>query len=238
MSAHLLAWHGWGFGPAAFDPLRAALEGRAALATPALLAPTNGELSSWAAALAADVSANQVLLGWSLGAMLAMGAVLAGARPRALVLIAGSARFAATTQWPHALAAETVAAFSSGLEQNPARTLQRFLALQALGDARRTAVLAALEPARNHDTTGLRHALDALIGADLRDQIHMIEVPTLIIHGAQDALMPVSGARWLATQLPHARLEVLEDCGHAPHVSAPEQAATAIGRFIESLPDA
>ncbi|MCX9155113.1 alpha/beta fold hydrolase [Niveibacterium sp. 24ML] len=238
MSTALLAWHGWGFGPAAFDPLRTALAGHCAMAAPTLLGPADGVLGTWADSLAASVAPDQVLLGWSLGAMLAMSACLRGARPRALVLISGSARFSATAQWPHALAAETVAAFQHGLAQNPARTLQRFLALQALGDARRAAVLTALEPAREHQAAALAPALDALVGADLRDQVGKIGLPCLIIHGAQDALMPLAGAQWLATQMPQATLKTLENCGHAPHVSAPAEVAKAITDFIASLPDA
>lgn len=232
-----LAWHGWGFGPAAFTPLRAALCDRAQLNAPALSAP-DGNIDAWAARLAPGVTGDQILIGWSLGGMLALAAVAAGARPRGLVLLATSPRFVATSDWPHALDQATVTAFRDGFSNAPARTLQRFLALQTLGDARRGAVQDTLAHAGQSDVTGLAPALDVLIAADLRARVSDIRLPTLILHGEQDALMPVGAAEWLAGQLPHATLQRLARCGHAPHVSRAEAVADALLAFAGALPDA
>jgi 3-oxoadipate enol-lactonase len=41
-----------------------------------------------------------------------------------------------------------------------------------------------------------------------------IEVPTLIIHGRHDRMIPVANAELLAGAIPHARLRILEESGH------------------------
>ncbi|GAA5180974.1 pimeloyl-ACP methyl ester esterase BioH [Niveibacterium umoris] len=238
MSHEILAWHGWGFGPAAFAPLCEALPPTLRLAAPELAAPASGSFDEWVSALTATVHPHQILLGWSLGAQLALAAVAAGARPRALVLIAATPRFVASPDWPHALDHKTVESFRNGFATQPEQTLQRFLALQALGDRQRRAVTATLAAARTPSIMALAPALDALIGCDLRDRVGEVSVPTLLLHGGHDALMPRSAAIWLADRMPGARLETFADCGHAPHVSEPAAVSRALNDFIGPLADA
>ncbi|MHB8573209.1 MAG: alpha/beta fold hydrolase [Candidatus Dormibacteria bacterium] len=59
-------------------------------------------------------------------------------------------------------------------------------------------------------------------GVVVLDRLHRIEVPTLIIWGANDPIFPVRHAREAAARLPHARLEVIDHCGHTPQVEQPE----------------
>jgi pimeloyl-ACP methyl ester carboxylesterase len=56
------------------------------------------------------------------------------------------------------------------------------------------------------------------------------EVPTLIIWGADDSIIPVSHAHAAHEAIPGSRLELFEGVGHFPHVEAPE-------RFVEVLRD-
>jgi pimeloyl-[acyl-carrier protein] methyl ester esterase len=55
-----------------------------------------------------------------------------------------------------------------------------------------------------------------------------ITQPARLIHGRNDTVMPLPAAEWLAGHLPHARLDVLEACGHAPMISQPEACAQII----------
>jgi pimeloyl-ACP methyl ester carboxylesterase len=45
-------------------------------------------------------------------------------------------------------------------------------------------------------------------------RLSRIEVPTLIVHGRHDRLIPVANAELMAAEMPHARLEILERSGH------------------------
>lgn len=41
-----------------------------------------------------------------------------------------------------------------------------------------------------------------------------IGVPTILLHGGQDKLVPVQNAKMLAEKIPAARLKIWEDAGH------------------------
>ena len=70
---------------------------------------------------------------------------------------------------------------------------------------------------------------EALIG-----QYSNIQVPTLVLWGAHDRIIPLSSGRRLAQTIPGATLAVLEDCGHAPHEELPIDTARAILAFLSS----
>jgi pimeloyl-ACP methyl ester carboxylesterase len=57
-----------------------------------------------------------------------------------------------------------------------------------------------------------------------------ITVPTLIVHGAADAIAPLEYARTLAQLLPDAELVVLDGVGHVPTMTRPHEVVDAICR--------
>jgi pimeloyl-ACP methyl ester carboxylesterase len=58
-----------------------------------------------------------------------------------------------------------------------------------------------------------------------------IAVPTLVVHGALDRLIPVANAHLIADRIPGARLRILEEAGHRYPTEAPD-ADRAIARFL------
>lgn len=232
----LVLWPGWGMRPAAWTPLTDRLPADWIAHTPEIAVLAGSSLRVWGAALAPTIPNEAILVGWSLGAQLALAAVAAGARPRGLVLLAATPCFAQRPDWPHGLPSETVTAFREGFVTQPDATLQRFLALQAVGDARRAQVLSLLRPALAPSAApDLAPALTALMDADLRSALPKVSCPTLVLHGTGDALMPPAAAVWLAEHLPDARAMLLPDCGHAPHASNPEAVIATLTRFVETL---
>ena len=243
MSAPLVLLHGWGLTPAVWQPLRTALAAPREIHAPAL--PGHGgapaaaaTLDAWADALAPQIPPGAALCGWSLGALLAMR--LAARTPGAiskLILIGASPCFVRRTDWAPALDADTANGFRHEFSVAPSQVLRRFIALQALGDAARRPVSAALNAALTavDDSTApqLGDALSVLADTDLRAQVANIACPVRLLHGAHDALMPVEAARWLADTLPEARLTVFDAAGHAPFLSRPDDCATLISTFID-----
>jgi class 3 adenylate cyclase/pimeloyl-ACP methyl ester carboxylesterase len=51
-------------------------------------------------------------------------------------------------------------------------------------------------------------------GIDVSEQAHRIRVPTLVVAGSEDAVIPVSASRALAAAIPGARFEILEGANH------------------------
>lgn len=69
-------------------------------------------------------------------------------------------------------------------------------------------------------------------GIDLRNDLHRITQPALILHGDADILVPLDDARRLAQLLPNARLTVLHGAGHVPTVTRPLEVVREITEFF------
>lgn len=61
-------------------------------------------------------------------------------------------------------------------------------------------------------------------------------LPTLIVWGDRDAIIPVSHAYAAHEAIPGSRLAILEGVGHFPHVEAPDQFLSVLSEFLESTP--
>lgn len=68
------------------------------------------------------------------------------------------------------------------------------------------------------------------------DQLRDISVPTLIIHGDDDAIVPRGEAQMMARNLRGARLEILEDCGHLSNLEYPDLFNRHVHEFLANLP--
>ncbi|WP_374240963.1 alpha/beta fold hydrolase [Zoogloea sp.] len=237
----LVLLHGWGLSSGVWAPLLAEL-GPTVNAIAVDLpghggaAPAGDTLASWADALAPRLPDGAVLVGWSLGAQLALHlAAHAPHKVSRLVLIAATPRFVQAPDWPAALPEATLAGFRGDFDTTPDATQRRFTALQAMGDGRRREVIAALNaaltPADAAHHPALATGLRLLADTDLRPRLADVRQPVRLLHGAEDRLMPVAAAEWLADALPDARLSVFKDCGHAPQLSRPADCATLIRAF-------
>jgi pimeloyl-ACP methyl ester carboxylesterase len=58
------------------------------------------------------------------------------------------------------------------------------------------------------------------------------DMPVLVVWGRQDRLIPVAYAARMQAEFPHARLEVLEGCGHVPMADCPEEFDRVSSRFL------
>jgi len=62
-----------------------------------------------------------------------------------------------------------------------------------------------------------------------------IEVPTLILWGRQDRLVPVGLGHRLANTIPGSRIEVLPGVGHVPQFEQPEETRRLVLEFLEEV---
>ncbi|KAF0462070.1 alpha/beta hydrolase [Gigaspora margarita] len=63
---------------------------------------------------------------------------------------------------------------------------------------------------------------EAVKKSDLTSRLHMIKVPTLIIHGEADELVPIKEAELLDREIPNTQLYRIPKVGHSIYVTAPE----------------
>ena len=59
-----------------------------------------------------------------------------------------------------------------------------------------------------------------------------LPVPTLIVWGSKDRMIPVAHARSVQRALPDCRLELFEGAGHFPHLDDPDRFARVLREFI------
>lgn len=92
---------------------------------------------------------------------------------------------------------------------------------------------------RNVTTDVFFAACDLMIGADTRDELASIPVPTLVMVGDEDVITPLdagpdgAGARFMAEHIPHAELCILRGCGHGTLVERPADSMKAIIDFLQ-----
>lgn len=63
--------------------------------------------------------------------------------------------------------------------------------------------------------------------------LHRITVPTLIIWGADDKLIPAPYASAFAKAIPAARVQIFDNCGHLPHVEKSQDFVAAVSAFLQ-----
>jgi pimeloyl-ACP methyl ester carboxylesterase len=67
---------------------------------------------------------------------------------------------------------------------------------------------------------------------DARPDLPSLATPTLVVHGANDRLIPLARGRELARLLPHATFDIVPDAGHLPHVAFPDRFVTRFEDWI------
>jgi 3-oxoadipate enol-lactonase len=88
-------------------------------------------------------------------------------------------------------------------------------------------VMAEVRPA------GYSAAALAMGTADERRRLGAIAVPTLVLHGELDTVIPVNTATELAAAIPDALLVLIPGAGHASNQHKPEEYNRAIRQFVQ-----
>jgi pimeloyl-ACP methyl ester carboxylesterase len=209
---------GWGFDSRIWQPVAERLEADFRIAYDLDAAPPDA-----------------IVCGWSLGAMRALKSAPT-ARFAKLILVGATPRFVKAPDWPCAQPPELLVDFAAGVATDPPTALRRFATLMSQGDDNARVItrrLHALLRERIPDTATLTAGLAELRDTDLRKSVATTRFATLLVHGERDPLMPLAAVRWLAAQLPDARLEVFAGAAHVPFLAQPERFATLVREFAQ-----
>ncbi len=240
----LVMLHGWGVNSAVFAPLQASLtEYRVHyvdLPGFGLSQPLAGELADWVDALVEALPMDAIWAGWSLGGLVATQAALAyPEKVKGLITIASSPCFMAREDeaWP-GIPLQVLSQFGEQLGQNLPKTIERFLAIQAMGsetakdDIKRLRDLVLAKPLPNE--AALLQGLAMLKDIDLREQLPSIQQPWLRMWGRLDGLVPKRVQPKLPTAT-HFQDVMMPKASHAPFISHPNEFLQALRSWLTQL---
>ncbi len=182
-----------------------------------------------------------LLIGWSLGGLLAQQYVCHyPERVQSLMLIASTPKFVANVEWPHGMPESTFLKFVKQYDASPQETLKQFMALQVLHGKSLKQIAQNLEQASLHQQVGLnynhiRWGLDWLLEIDMREAFTSLDIPIVLYHGENDQVSFIQAAEHMALMRPQVRLCKVSNAGHVPFLSHPEQFIDQVKWMYEHL---
>ncbi|MBP7831189.1 MAG: alpha/beta fold hydrolase [Kiritimatiellae bacterium] len=236
MKAPLLLVSGWAHTAEDLDPLTERLPHD----RPARVLGINDLAGgpSYAAGLIREMGREPcVLVGWSMGGMIALEA--AAAEPKrvaALVMISSAPRLAAAPDFTEGVPPRTLQAMEQAFRRAPERTLVDFFrnasypnfpGEDAAGEFANRALAAGADR--------LAAQLKYLAHAELRPLWTALSIPRLLIHGCRDRIIPIGAAEWMFSRRRGTILDTFTDAGHRLPLDHPDWTAEPLLRFLETL---
>jgi 3-oxoadipate enol-lactonase len=149
---------------------------------------------------------------------------------RSLVLVNTAARFVSDGWQQRLMGVKRMASvYLFGMDRVAEAVATRLFPKPEQTQLRRETV----ERIRNNDLAAYRATLWAIARFDVRARLGEIACPTLIVAGDADTTVPVASKRLLAERIPHSRLEIIADSGHATPVDRPEAFNRVVVQFLE-----
>jgi pimeloyl-[acyl-carrier protein] methyl ester esterase len=225
----LVFLHGWGVNSGVWQPLIDIIKDEFCITTIDLPGyginhqrlPVPYNLQNIAKTVAEHLPANCILIGWSLGGLVAQQ--IANTYPeklKQLVLICSSPKFSKSIEWP-------------GIEP---KILERFIAIQAMGSVSvrqdSKTIKQAVQRYPPPSPVALAAGLDMLQSVDLREQLKTLSIPCQMFLGRLDTLVPDTVAPLVQLLNSKITIEVILDVSHAPFISNTESFAK---RLVKAL---
>jgi pimeloyl-ACP methyl ester carboxylesterase len=180
------------------------------------------------------IAAPAVLLGHSLGTMLALKACVAWPRwVRGIIFVGGLPKVRPDVSAHLVIRAEDIA--RNGLDGWGARVSPRIFSAATLRD--RPEMVRRFEHRfeTQHADAYVR-SLEILRATDANGELARLCVPCVSISGSEDNYAPPADVEEFTRRIPGGcPVEILSDCGHMPFWEAPDALARAVERFVLRL---
>lgn len=195
----LVLLHGWGFNSELFNNLVEQHKGQFRITMIDLPGhgrsnDINGGLDEWCDEIIKVMPRNPILLGWSLGGLLAIN-IATKIKLSKLILVASTPNFVQTNDWPYGIDESNFRQFSDALELNLSKGLKRFVSLQTQDKSQLKALNQSIDkfPA---SAKALNQGLEILLTTDLVDELNQLKIPIEVILGNHDTLVPYLISNW------------------------------------------
>ncbi|MBM3579641.1 MAG: alpha/beta hydrolase [Alphaproteobacteria bacterium] len=176
-----------------------------------------------------------VLVGWSLGGQLAIRLIEKKIlQPKLLILFAPPFQMIKDSRIQAGMARASFDEFYKNFSAAPTQTLKQFAILTAMNDRNAAEIARSLDVNENNFEQ-LKFWLEELARFSCFD-IDFSNMPrTLYFHGAGDMIVHPSQAEYFCQGIKNFRLEILSNCGHAPHLSDPKKIRKIVSEEIAQL---
>lgn len=178
---------------------------------------------------------NAIWVGWSLGGLVATHMALHHSDyVSKLVTVASSPKFAAHERW-RGIQPQVLQVFTEQLVEDFQLTIERFMALQAMGsptarqDVKQIKQAVLSRPAPNPQS--LLAGLNLLAQVDFRQRLPEISVPFLRLYGRLDGLVPVKVAKDTDSFASGSECYIFSQSSHAPFMTEAESFCQQIVEF-------
>ena len=89
--------------------------------------------------------------------------------------------------------------------------------------------------ARSRESTGRYGWTPYMHDPKLKQRLHRVNIPTLVLWGAADRVAKPDYGRAYAAAIPAARFEIIDGAGQFPHLEQPAAFAKAVAGFVEKV---
>lgn len=236
--------HGWGLNSGVWQPCVQQLQNNFQVITvdlPGFGINVDYQVSPYtveniAASIADIIDEPAVIIGWSLGGMLATE--LACNHPekvKGLVTVASTPYFVEQESWP-GIRPEVLTLFHRQLEDDTQKTINNFLKIQAMGsphlrhDIKQLRDLIMQYPMPNKQSLDL--SLRFLENEDQRQQLSQVTQPFLRMYGKLDGLVPKAVIKKVSILATNSKVIIFEKASHAPFISELESFVVQLSDWV------
>jgi len=182
---------------------------------------------------------NIIIVGWSMGSQIAIKtATLLKERVAGLILVGSTARFCSSDDYPCGLPAKETRGMAVRLKRDYKVTASQFFKSMFSAEETASADIKDIAAKTVYALPSIHvsiSALSALTATDLRYSLPHINLPVLLIHGAEDSICPVGAALFMADHLPLAISKIIPSSGHAPFLTTPEIFNAEVSGFARRI---
>ncbi|MEE8320271.1 MAG: alpha/beta fold hydrolase [Gammaproteobacteria bacterium] len=237
----LVLLHGWGFDYRIWDGMATTLQADYQIERPNIPAPvfdccdeSSQGIDGYVMPLAAYFKKPCVLVGWSLGGLVAIRAANRFPdRVRAVVLLASTPCFIKRPDWPSGIEQKQLTGLVGRIQKDAQSALKFFCGLVAQGDPSPRQTMRLLQ-ARVADLPQeiLLSGLDILARTDLRADLATLDCPLAMILGSNDKLVQSASIRDIHKLRPDLHHVLIADAGHAPFILKQTETAFLLKEFL------
>jgi len=150
-----------------------------------------------------------------------------------LVLISSTAKFCAGDDYPCGTPWKILRRMTLQLKRNPEAVVEEFFRnVNYPNECHTCASVTHTCASVRESLNSLAEGLEYLQASDVRNIVPTLGIPVLLLHGADDRIIPPTASEWLHAHLPDSQLTMIKNGGHALSTHHFAEVMDEISRFL------